>query len=684
MNRAEAKISTAHVMRKAYVYVRQSSMIQVQQHQESTRRQYALQQRALRLGWSEEKIEIVDEDLGQSASKIGEQRLGFQRLLSAMVKGEVGAIFSVEVSRLARQDSEGYRIVEVAALMGVLLVDEHQVYDPILGDDRLMLGLKVLLSSNEIRTMRQRMQKNKLSKAQRGELRLELPVGFVNGVKGKVLLDPNEEVRAAISLVFERYRLGESLSGVVQYFNRNGLLFPRRKGNWDGCLEWGKLTLQRVRNVLSNPLYAGAYVYGRTALKTVLGENGQIQRKACLLEPEAWGAALWDAFEGYISRKEYEANQQRLAQNVARCGQNQRRNLRKDGTALLSGMILCGQCGKRMYVHYSGRKGEQVVYQCNTDRARYAKPVCQAIPGKRVDRLIAERVLAALTPAQIELSLAALQELERQQAALAQQWQRRLEGAQYAARLAQRRYEQVDPDNRLVARSLEAEWEVSLRELERLESEKEQFMKKHQTKLSEKQRQGLLALVQDLPRLWHAASTTWKQRKQLIELLVADVTLTRQADQVRVQIRWHTHQVETCQMIVQTRAPITPQYLIQRIAELYPTHTDQQIAQLLNQEGQLSAYGNTFSELMVADIRRNNGLYRKRVPPVCTSQWVIQRILELYQTHSDKQIANILNQEGFASAQGQAFTKSIVADIRRRSKILKAKPVGTQLPECVL
>jgi len=671
MNAPEAKVKAEHVCRKAYVYVRQSSMAQVHSHQESTRRQYELHQRAIRLGWIEEKIEIVDEDLGHSASNIGEQRIGFQRLLHAMVNGEVGAIFSVEVSRLARQDSEGYRLVEVAALMGVLLVDEQQVYDPNMGDDRLMLGLKVLLSSNEIRTMRQRMQKNKLSKAQRGELRLELPIGYVNGVKGEVLLDPNEEVRSAVRLIFERYRLGDSLSDIVQYFNRHKLHFPRHKGNWSGPLEWGRLSLQRTRCILSNPIYAGAYVYGRTALKTVWGDCAQIQRKAYPLEPQEWGAILWDTFQGYISRKEYEVNQQRLADNVARCGQDHRRNLRRDGAALLSGLLICGHCGKRMYVHYSGRQGEQVVYQCNSARARFAEPTCQKVPGRRVDLLVAEKLLAALTPAQIELSLAALQELERQQTELAQQWQRRLEGARYAARLAQRRYEQVDPDNRLVARSLEADWETGLKEIQRLESELERLMKQQCTSLNENQRQVLCALAQDLPLLWQAPSTTCKQRKQLVELLIADVTLTRRDDQVCVQIRWHTNQLETCHFVVQTRALATPANVIQSIAELYQTYSDEQIAQILNQQGLLSAQGQAFCPAIVADIRRNHDLLRKHFIQPVTPPEIIQRILELYQSHTDIQIAQILNQEGFSSACRKVFTKSIVADIRRRHKIPK-------------
>jgi len=255
---SRSKVTEDHLRRKACIYIRQSSLAQVQEHQESTRRQYDLQGCAQGLGWETSQIEVMDEDLGQSASAVGRVRAGYQRLLAWVVTGEVGAIFSLEVSRLARQDSEGYRLVEVAALTGTLLIDEQQVYDPGQGDDRLMLGLKVLLSSNEVRIMRQRLQENKMRKAQRGELRLSLPIGLVYDRPSGVMLDPDEQVQGAVQWVFSRFRLSGRLNSVVQYFRENGLLFPRRKGNWDGALEWGELSASRTHSILSNPLYAGA------------------------------------------------------------------------------------------------------------------------------------------------------------------------------------------------------------------------------------------------------------------------------------------------------------------------------------------------------------------------------------------------------------------------------------------
>jgi DNA invertase Pin-like site-specific DNA recombinase len=286
MNRPEGKIREVHIQRRACVYVRQSTLAQVQEHQESTKRQYELYKRARQLGWGDAQIEIIDEDLGHSASDASQPRTGFQKLLGKVVTGELGAIFSVEVSRLARQDSEGHRLVEVATLTETLLIDEQQVYDPRLSDDRLMLGLKVLLSSNEIRIMGQRLRENQLRKAQRGELRLNLPVGLVYVPQVGIQLDPDEQIQGAVRLLFERFRLSGRLSAVVRYFEENGLLFPRRKGSWYGKLEWSQLSLERVRAALDNPLYAGAYVYGRSKRSTIIHSANQIERPRVPLPQE--------------------------------------------------------------------------------------------------------------------------------------------------------------------------------------------------------------------------------------------------------------------------------------------------------------------------------------------------------------------------------------------------------------
>lgn len=616
MNRPENKIREVHIQRKACVYVRQSTLAQVQDHQESTKRQYELYKRARQLGWVDAQIEIIDEDLGHSASDASQPRTGFQKLLGKVVTGELGAIFSVEVSRLARQDSEGHRLVEVATLTETLLIDEQQVYDPRLSDDRLMLGLKVLLSSNEIRIMGQRLRENQLRKAQRGELRLNVPVGLVYVPEVGIQLDPDEQIQGAVRLLFERFRLSGRLSAVVRYFSENGLLFPRRRGSWYGKLEWGQLSLERVRAALANPLYAGAYVYGRSRRRTIIHSASQIERPRVDLPQAEWAVVHWNAFGGYISKEEYEANQAYLAKNRANPHVPSSAH-RRNGPALLGGKLLCGRCGQPMHVGYQGTNGSRSVYLCNARQIHYGESACQRMPGKAVDQWVTEKVMAALTPAQIELSLAIVAELERQQTELNRQWQRRLEAARYDANLAQRRYEEVDPANRLVARTLEQQWEASLQEISRLEAEFADFCRKRPPAFAPEQRQSLLRLSTDLQKIWFSPTTTWTERKDLLELLIADVTLTRHDTGITVQIRWFTNEVETAQLplpVARGGKP-SPPALVERIRDLCVQHTDQEIADFLNREGMKTLRGMAFSAKSVEMVRWRNRIAKSSVLP---------------------------------------------------------------------
>lgn len=602
-----SKIRANHLERYAYVYVRQSDPNQVLNHQESTRRQYDLRHRARQLGWPDERIVVIDEDLGHSASDASQVRTGFERLVTDLFVGRVGAILSVEISRLTRQDSEGHRLVEVAALTDTLLIDEQTIYDPRLADDRLMLGLKVLLSSNEVRLMGMRLWENKLRKAQRGELHINLPVGLVFDSHEGVLLDPDERIQAAVRLLFERFRLSGKISHVVRYFHDRGLQFPKRKGAWKGPLEWGPLSCQRVSAALRNPLYAGGYVYGRVTQRAVAKPPDKRHQPVVRLPQEDWPVTIWDAFPGYISRAEYEANQAILARNGSRTPSGSGR--RQDGSALLTGIVLCGRCGQRMHPVYSSKGSRLVTYVCCQQQWRYAQPVCQRVPGQDVDRLVAEVVLAALTPAQIELSVAVIQELERQQAELCRQWELQLDGARYAVRLAQRRYEQVDPDNRLVARSLERDWEARLREMERLEAEFARQQGQYSLTLTLAQRQQLANLVDDLPAVWHAPTTSWTERKDLLQLLVADVTLTRREVDILVQIRWHTNEVDTHTVLFPSRgAPAESEVLVARVRHLAATYTDGEIATKLAEEGTQTTQGKPFTASRVKELRRRYGI----------------------------------------------------------------------------
>lgn len=603
MKLSTSLIQAEHTQRRAYIYIRQSSMAQVYDHQESTRRQYELRTRARQLGWPEASIVVIDQDLGYSASDEHETRAGFQQLFSDVAVGEVGAIFSLEVSRVARQDSEWHRLIEIAAISGTLLIDEQQVYDPRLSDDRLMLGIKGLLSSSELRQMGLRLWENRLRKAQRGELRINLPIGFIFDADEGVMRDPNIQVQDAVKLLFERFRLDGTISGVVRYFRTQKLDFPKHNRGWGTTLQWGPLSCQRVSAILRNPIYAGAYVFGRKTKRAELKPPTKRHQKTVGLPPEAWAVTLWDAFDGYLTQAEYEAHQRQL---LNRHGRHQpKRNPRRDGSALLTGLALCGRCGQQLQVRYSGRNARYVTYTCNHRQRRYAEPVCQQIPGAEVDLSIAETVLAALTPVQIELAVAVADELTAQQETLRQQWQHRLDAANYALRLAERRYEQVDPEHRLVASTLEQRWNDALLTVTQLEADFAQQMQLTSSTLDSDDQQRLHDLVHDLPHLWHANTTSWTQRKALLAFLIADVTLTRNETNVLVQIRWHTNQLTPLTIPLPPRgAPSIDQEVCNVIRALAHAHTDRDIASELNQLNYTTAQGKPFNSTRVAGIRQ--------------------------------------------------------------------------------
>jgi DNA invertase Pin-like site-specific DNA recombinase len=433
------------------VYIRQSSPQQVKHNLESQRRQYALRERAVVLGWEPGAVVVVDEDQGRSGQD--EERAGFQRLQRAVACGEVGVLFNLEVSRLSRQSSAWAALIEVCRWQQTLLGDEENLYDPNLADDRLLLGLRGLLGEVELETLRQRMQVSREEKARRGELRFHPPTGLVwDGGEG-FRRDPDEEVQGAVHLLFEQFRRLGSAAAVVRSFGEEGLLFPTRHfgGVREEEVEWQPLTYLRTLQVLHNPLYAGAYAYGRRAYSRSRKPRERWGQRGVGLAEEEWLVVQWEAFPGYVSREEYEANQRRLAANQPR---GEEGGAVREGEALLSGRVLCGRCGQRMQVAYAGTGGRYPVYVCRPGRKEGQNRVCQQVSAAGVDRKVVEAVLEALTPAAVEVSLEVVEEVAQQQALLRQQWERRVERVRYEAALAERRYRQVEPENRLVARTL--------------------------------------------------------------------------------------------------------------------------------------------------------------------------------------------------------------------------------------
>jgi DNA invertase Pin-like site-specific DNA recombinase len=591
-----SKIRPEHLDRQALIYVRQSTAMQMRNHTGSTRRQYDLHRYALDLGWTQQHIEVIDHDQGHTG-KFAAGRDGFQYILSQVALGKVGAVFSLEASRLARANSDWFRLIEICALTETLVIDEDGVYDPNQFNDRIILGFKGNMSEAEIHFLRARMEGAKLAKAMSGDLRLPLPTGWVYDAAGRTVFDADEEIQNALRLLFELFeRLGSARS-VVQYFAAHHLKFPRRLRQRGRCgeLVWEPLHANRVLAVLHNPGYAGIYAYGQTKSHTRPQADDLTRLKTTVhrIPFDQSLSVLRDHHPGYISAEQFQANRQRLDQNrTARDPDHDRRGAVREGAALLQGIARCGSCGRRMVLAYKkGASGSHYhVYQCSYKNSQRAQQACQAIRGDQVDAAVAQAFLEAIEPAQIEVSLAALDQVAAAARRIDQQWQRSVERARYEADLVRRRYLGVDPDNRLVARNLERDWNEKLTELERLERESSLRPGLPHRLVDSRERAEILALARDLPGLWNAATTTNVQRKQLLGFLIKDVTLERDGTVVRALIRWQT---EACTLreIPYTKwvrgydARRTEAVVVERVRELAATLTDRRIAEQLNREG---------------------------------------------------------------------------------------------------
>ncbi len=603
-------ITEHHRQKHAYVYVRQSTMGQVRFHRESTERQYALREKALELGWCAERIRILDQDLGLSGAQMS-GRVDFKTLVADVSMGQVGAVLALEASRLARSSLDWHRLIELCALTSTLVIDEDGCYDPADFNDGLLLGLKATLAQAELHFLRARLQGGKLNKAKKGELRAPLPVGLCYDDEGHVILDPDTEVQGAVRLVFRLFRETGSAYGVVHRFARLKLRFPKRAygGVWDGQLIWGRLSEGRVRGVLHNPQYAGAYVYGRYQSQRTINAAGEIQCKTQQMPPEAWRVTIRDHHEGYITWEEYLANRARLANNQTNGEATVLSGAAREGLALLQGLLLCGSCGRKLTVRYRGNGGIYPTYECNWRRREgLATRACLALRCDLLDRAIAEQALECLQPQQLELAIEALKHLEARDAALTRQWQMRLERAEYEAQLAERRYQEVDPANRLVAGTLERRWNDALVRLEALRVESAACQQQEARVASAEQKAKVMALAQDFPRLWHAPTTAAKDRKRMLRLLIKDITVDKRpgTKQVLLHVRW---QGGACTDVPVTLPPNIadrlryPAGVVDQVRTLARDCTDGQIAAQLNQAGTLSATGKPFNVSMIRWIR---------------------------------------------------------------------------------
>jgi DNA invertase Pin-like site-specific DNA recombinase len=610
------KIQPDHLDRQAFIYIRQSTLAQVLENTGSTARQYDLVQRALDLGWSQEQVVVIDQDQGRSGTSTT-GRDGFQLLVAEVGLGRAGAVFSLEASRLARSCSDWYRLIEICTLTDTLVVDEEGIYDPGQYNDRLLLGFKGTMSEAELHWLRNRLLGGKLEKARQGKLRFRLPAGFAYDSTGQVILDPDEEVQQAMHLVFDLFdELGSALA-VVKHFSTHQLLFPTRfwGGGRDGELIWRPLNHGRVLSILNSPTYAGTYVYGRTKTRThpLPGETPRVKGRTRQVKREDWPIVLLDAHPGYITWDQFLRNQQRLDDNRTFHPED-RRGAAREGAALLQGIVLCGRCGRRMTIRYLN-DGATPCYSCNEVHKQFGGKTCQSMRGDGIDAAVASAFLEAMQPAQLEVSMAALEHIETRARQIGRQWQLRIERAQYEADLARRRFFAVDPENRLVARNLERDWNEKLAQVERLEREYATLPKPVAHLASPEERERILALAQDLPAVWHASTTSNVERKQLLRFLIKDVTLTRLEDTLHIGIRWQTEALTELDIPRPKPSPQirrTDPAVVDCIRELAPTHTDLDIAEILNQERFIPGMGGSFSRSKVEWIR-----YTYHIPAGC-------------------------------------------------------------------
>lgn len=616
-----SKIQDRHRDRLAVVYVRQSTMAQVTEHGESTRLQYGLSGRAADLGWEASRVLVIDEDLGHSASG-AEDRPGFQRLVSEVGLDHVGIVLGIEMSRLARSGREWHQLLELCALSGTLLGDMEAVYDPNAHNDRLLLGLKGTISEAELHLIRQRMWSGRIAKARRGELAVPLPAGFARRPSGEVILDPDEQVRTVISLVFSLFDRIGTVGGVLAHLADNGIQigFRLREGPDQGELTWRRPSRNMIQNMLRNPAYAGIYAYGRSSGDPRRRQPGRPYSGKKRVERGQWLVFLPGVLPAYISAEQYERNMQRMDANRSRA---QSLGAVRDGPALLAGLVRCGRCGRKMTVRYQRGPGGalQPTYVCGGACVTWAEERCQQLAGTRVDDYVSGLALQAMAPAALEVSLAAAEQEESRRAETDRVWQQRLERADYAADRARRQYQLAEPENRLVVRQLEKDWNDALAERQRLGEDYDRHLASRPRTLTAAEREQIRALAADLPAVWHAETTTDADRKQLLRHLIEEVTVTviGDSEQVDVEITWagghRTGGRVTRPVATLAQLSYFPR-LRQRTEELLAAgRTAAQIAEALNAEGLRPPKRTAaFTQSSVGDLIATLGLRQARTP----------------------------------------------------------------------
>jgi DNA invertase Pin-like site-specific DNA recombinase len=602
------KIRPEHLARPAFVYVRQSSRDQVLHHKESQRRQYGLRDRAQQLGWQE--VTVIDDDLGRSgASTAG--RVGFQRLVATVSLGQAGAVFSIEVSRFARNNRDWYQLMDLCAMMNTLIVDDEGIYDTRLPNDRLLLGLKGTMSEAELGWLRQRAHAALVAKAKRGELILGVPVGYVRDADDRIERHPDQRVRQAVALVFQKFAELSSVRQVLLWFRQENIELPTMAPGASACgteLVWRLPVYNTIHGMLTNPSYAGAYVFGRTTTRTRVVDGAVRKTPGHEQPPESWTALLRGHHEGYIEWATYERNRRRIADNAQMKGVMVRGAVR-DGKGLLAGLLRCGHCGRRLHVAYGGKRGVVPRYHCRGALVNHGEAGCISFGGLRVDQAVEREVLAVLQPAAIEAALTTVAQRNEEREQRRRALDLELREAEYEAGRAQRQYDTVEPENRLVAETLERRWNETLAQVAEVRR-RLQVVESEAAAEPEPDRNELLALAQSFPVVWHAPATDERTKKRLVRLLIAEIIArVTAAPTIDLVIHWkggkHT-QLQVIKNRTGEHSRCTDREVIDVVRDLARQMPDAQIARVLNRLGYRSGAGNTFTEPRVRSLRADH------------------------------------------------------------------------------
>jgi len=617
------KITSSHLSRAAYIYVRQSTLIQLERNTESTARQYDLVHRALQLGWPREAIRVIDADLGVSGSVLG-QREGYESLVAEVALGQVGIILALEASRLARDNAAWYRLLDLAGVCDTLVADADAVYHPALFGDRLLLGLMGIMAESELHVLRARLDGGIKNKAARGELRRGLPVGLIWGeADGEIRFHPDEAVTGVLAAVFERFAVCGSVRATWLWLRAEGLRWPlqkvayTRRGSGVPEITWVEPTYHAVHTTLTHPAYAGAYVYGRTRKERYLDPGGALRQRSRRLPRDQWEVLIPDHHPGFTDWDTYQANQARIGTNIRPQARQPGTGAIREGCALLQGLATCGTCGRKLAIFYTGPAKCVPNYYCQGSaelvNGRGARHM--SVGGQGIDAAVTAAFLAALAPAAMDACLQAARQLEDGHDAALAQHRRQVEQARYQASRAERRYRAVDPDNRLVARGLEREWETALRELADAEAELARRQTTRPKTLTPQEKQAILALGDDLGAVWDAPTTTAKDRKQLLRTLLDEVNITLRRDDpgphARLVLRWKGGAISELTVPLRRRQPPirTDEDTIDLIRRLAVHYPDAVIAGILNRQHRRTARGLSYTASRVQSLR-----YHRHIP----------------------------------------------------------------------